>query len=157
MSGWICPSSWWDVTSVDSPAGPAERRKFESSSSGLAPATFLTLAPDGLVDAAEEGLCDEEATARHLAPLQTFEPMYQVLVLACGAGLMCIRTLLPGIRLVPGLDTLGPGVGDRLACLACGDCGFDSDGCSRTLVLQRQVERLAAGYASRGPVRLEEQ
>lgn len=99
----------------------------------------------GLVDAVEEGLCDPQAVPARLKPLGA-EPACQVLVLSCGAGLKCVRDAAPGRRLVPGLDTLGPGVKGDLACLACGDCGFDDGGCRRMRLAGEQARRLAAGY-----------
>ena len=107
----------------------------------------------GLVDAVEEGLCDPQAVPARLQPLAA-EPPCQILVLSCGAGLKCVRDVVPGARLVPGLDTLGPGVKGELACLACGDCRFDDGGCRRLELAEEQARRLAAGYAAaarRGP------
>lgn len=104
--------------------------------------------PD-LVDAVEEGLCDPQAVPLRLKPLAT-EPACQILVLSCGAGLKCVRDVAPGRRLVPGLDTLGPGVKGDLACLACGDCRFDEGGCRRIRLADEQARRLAAGYPGAG-------
>jgi len=101
---------------------------------------------EGLVDAVEEGLCDASATAQRLQPLRAAAPGCQILVLSCGAGLKCVRDLLPGIRLVPGLNTLGPGVKAELACVACGDCRFDEAGCRMLRLAEEAAARLRAGY-----------
>ena len=100
----------------------------------------------GLVDAVEEGLCDPKAVAERLNPLAGAERGYQIAVLACGAGLKCVRDTLPGVRLVPGLDTLGPGVKGELACLACGRCEFGEAGCRMLRVAEEQTRRLSRGY-----------
>ena len=100
----------------------------------------------GLVDAVEEGLCDPKAVAERLQPLSTAGRDFQVLVLSCGAGLKCVRDTLPGVRIVPGLDTLGPGVKDQLACLACGDFRFGEAGCKMLRVAEEQARRLAGSY-----------
>ena len=101
----------------------------------------------GLVDAVEEGLCDPKAVQERMMPLKKSASEYQILVLACGAGLKCMRDALPGVRIVPGLDTLGPGVKGELACLACGDCRFGEDGCKMQRVAQAQSSLLTDGYA----------
>lgn len=103
----------------------------------------------GLVDAVEEGLCDPKAVRERLAPLAAEAGPAQVLVLSCGAGLKCVRDLLPGLRIVPGLDTLGPGVKGELACLSCGHCRFGEEGCAMLAVAREQAARLATGYPSR--------
>ncbi|NWG12930.1 MAG: hypothetical protein HXY20_05270 [Acidobacteria bacterium] len=106
--------------------------------------------PAGLVDAVEEGLCDPKAVAEKLVPLTTSPQRdYQILVLSCGAGLKCVRDILPGVRLVPGLDTLGPGVKGELACLACGHCEFGEAGCKMLRVAGEQARRLSLGYPAR--------
>jgi len=102
----------------------------------------------GLVDAVEEGLCDPKAVPERLKPLAG-ERDYQILVLACGAGLKCVHDTLSGIRVVPGLDTLGPGVKGELACLACGDCQFGEAGCKMQRVAGEQSERLSRSYPVR--------
>lgn len=107
----------------------------------------MILKPDGLVDALEEGLCDPEAVARQFAPLKPLKEQFQLLVMACGAGLKCVHDLLPGVPIVPGLNTLGPGVGDLLACVSCGDCRFGTDGCQMTRSLALQARRLTEGYS----------
>jgi hypothetical protein len=100
----------------------------------------------GLVDAVEEGLCDPKAVPERLKPLAGTDRDYQMVVLSCGAGLKCVRDSLPGVRLVPGLDTLGPGVKGDLACLACGDCQFGESGCKMLRVAEAQAQRLSRGY-----------
>ena len=105
----------------------------------------------GLVDAVEEGLCDPKAVPERLEPLAGEERDYQILLLSCGAGLKCVRDALPGVRLVPGLDTLGPGVKGELACLACGHCEFAEAGCRMLRLAEEQARRLSRGYPlSRG-------
>ena len=100
----------------------------------------------GLVDAVEEGLCDPKAVPERLRPLAGTERDFQVVVLSCGAGLKCVRDALPGVRLVPGLDTLGPGVKGELACLACGQCEFGEAGCRMLRIAEEQARRLSRGY-----------
>jgi hypothetical protein len=101
----------------------------------------------GLVDAIEEGACDPVAVAERLGPLAARNRgELQIVLLACGAGLKCVHDTLPGVRLVPGLDTLGPGVKSELACLACGDCQFDQGGCRRLAIVEEQTRRLARSY-----------
>lgn len=107
----------------------------------------MILEPDGLVDALEDGLCDPEAVARQFALLKPLKGQFQLLVMACGAGLKCVHDLLPIVPIVPGLNTLGPGVGDQLACVSCGDCRFGTDGCQRTRSLALQAKRLTEGYS----------
>jgi len=101
---------------------------------------------EGLVDAVEEGLCDPKAAPERLKPLAGAERDYQIVVLSCGAGLKCVRDVLPGVRLVPGLDTLGPGVKGDLACLACGHCEFGEAGCRMLRIAEEQARRLSHGY-----------
>ena len=103
----------------------------------------------GLVDAVEEGLCDPKAVPERLHLLVGKEPDFQIVVLACGAGLKCVRDTLPGVRLVPGLDTLGPGVKGELACLACGHCEFAEGGCKMLRLAGEQAQRLSRGYPAR--------
>jgi hypothetical protein len=100
----------------------------------------------GLVDAVEEGLCDSKAVAGRLAPLAGVANDYQIVVLSCGAGLKCVRDILRGVRLVAGLDTLGPGVGGELACLACGHCEFGEAGCRMLRLADEQAQRLSRAY-----------
>ena len=106
----------------------------------------MILEADGLADAIDEGLCDTEAVETSLAPLKKHQGLYQILVLGCGAGLKCLRDLLPNVRLVPGLDTLGPGVGDQLACISCGDCRFGTEGCAMTSIMRVQSDGLERSY-----------
>ena len=107
---------------------------------------FMLLEVPGLVDAVEEGLCDPKAVPERLKPLVGADPDYQIVVLSCGAGLKCVRDTLPGTRLVPGLDTLGPGVKAELACLACGHCEFGDGGCRMLRVVDEQARRLLRSY-----------
>jgi len=102
----------------------------------------------GLVDAVEEGLCDAKAVSERLQRLLPGDGAFQVLVLSCGAGLKCVRDVLPGVRLVPGLDTLGPGVKGDLACLACGDCRFGDEGCKMLSLAGEHAARLKASYGA---------
>jgi len=102
----------------------------------------------GLVDAVEEGLCDPKAVRERFRPLAAETNDYQVVVLSCGAGLKCVRDTLPGVRLVPGLDTLGPGVKGELACLACGHCEFGTAGCKMLRIAEEQAWRLSRGYTA---------
>jgi len=103
----------------------------------------------GLVDAVEEGLCDPKAVPERMKPLADAGRDYQIVVLSCGAGLKCVRDSLPGVRLVPGLDTLGPGVKGELACLACGHCEFAEGGCKMLRLAGEQAQRLSRGYPAR--------
>jgi hypothetical protein len=104
--------------------------------------------PAGLADAVEEGLCDPGAVSKRLAPLRELTDRVQLLVLACGAGLKCVSDALPGMHIVPGLNTLGPGVKDQLACLACADCRFDSGRCRMVELVKAQAEALETGYGA---------
>ena len=104
--------------------------------------------PD-LPDAVEEGLCDPKAVPERLALLKGNAGDFQILVLSCGAGLKCVRDTLPGAVILPGLDTLGPGVKGELACLSCGHCRFGEEGCAMLAVARLQAERLALGYEAR--------
>ncbi len=105
--------------------------------------------PPGLPDALEQGLCDTTEVSRCLGPLRAKEPL-QLLVLACGAGLWSVRDALPDGWVVPGLDTLGVGVGKQLACVACGDCGFGRAGCKMVKPRQRHADRLTIAYGKGG-------
>jgi len=100
----------------------------------------------GLPDAVEEGLCDPKAVPERLAVLKGNAGDFQILVLSCGAGLKCVRDTLPGAVILPGLDTLGPGVKGELACLSCGHCRFGEDGCAMLGVARLQAERLVLSY-----------
>ena len=108
----------------------------------LSDSNFMLLSADGMVDAAEEGLCDPESVSKILGPLEEYRDRIQILLLACGAGLKCVHDLLPEVPIVPGLNTLGPGVKDQLACISCGDCRFGQKGCRMVQVVQTQAERL---------------
>lgn len=109
---------------------------------------MLLVDAPALVDAVEEGLCDPKAVPERLAPLSSMLSEIQLLVLSCGAGLKCVMDTLPGVRIVPGLNTLGPGVKDQLACLSCGDCSFGTAGCKMLGITRRQADRLAASYCT---------
>lgn len=128
---------------VSRTGGAQEVREMKERLSG---ARFMLLTPGNLVDAVEEGMCDTEAVAKRTAPLREHQGRFQILVMSCGAGLKCVRDLLPCVRIVPGLNTLGPGVKDQLACLSCGDCRFGEDGCRMAVVSKSQAERLNRGY-----------
>lgn len=106
------------------------------------------LEPAGLPLAVEEGLCDPKAAPERLAPLKGKKP-FRLLVLACGAGLLGARQCLPQAWIIPGLNTLGPGVKDQLACLACGDCRFGEQGCKMLAVVEEQRRRLSLSYQAR--------
>ena len=103
----------------------------------------------GLPDAVEEGLCDPKAVPERLAVLKGNAGDFQILVLSCGAGLKCVKDTLPGTVILPGLDTLGPGVKGELACLSCGHCRFGQEGCAMLAVARLQAERLVLGYEAR--------
>jgi hypothetical protein len=107
---------------------------------------LMLLEVTGLVDAVEEGLCDPKAVRQRLKALASEATAFQALVMACGAGLKCVQDVLPKVRIVPALDTLGPGVDEELACLACGDCQFGRSGCRMVRVVREQAERLSRGY-----------
>lgn len=107
---------------------------------------FSLLNVEGLVDAVEEGLCDPKAVPERLAALKNHDS-YQLLALACGAGLLCVRNTLPGVRIVPGLNTLGPGVTDQLASIACGECKFGEMGCAMARISGELAKRLSGWYA----------
>ena len=130
---------------VSQTGGANEVRKIRED---LHQGKYMILKPDGLVDALEEGLCDPEAVTRQLAPLKPFKGQFQLLVMACGAALKCVSDLLPNVPIVPGLNTLGPGVRDQLACISCGDCRFGTHGCQMTRLLALQVKRLNESYAT---------
>ena len=120
----------------------ALRKRLESSG-------FMLFDAVGLVDAVEEGLCDPKAVPERLKPLFGSSQEFQILVLSCGAGLKCVRDTLPGVRIVPGLDTLGPGVKGDLACISCGRCEFGEAGCKMLGLAKEQAERLAGSYFSK--------
>jgi len=103
---------------------------------------------DLMTDAAttvEDGACDPEAVAAFVAPLR--EARFDaVLSLMCGAGLKCVQDALPGKRIIPGINTLGPGVKDQLTCVACGDCGFESGECKMVRAFDDTARRLKRSY-----------
>jgi len=111
----------------------------------LAAHGFPTMAADSAPLAIEDGACDPQAVqkaAQQLRPLG-FDTL---LVLACGAGLKCVHDALSDVTIVPGVNTLGPGVTDKLACLACGDCGFEDGRCKQVAWLQQASVRLQESY-----------
>jgi hypothetical protein len=134
---------------LSSTGGAAEVQAFRERLRGSGVA-LLEVA--GLVDAVEEGLCDPKAVAQRLKPLADTQEDYQILVLSCGAGLKCVQDTLPSRRIVPGLDTLGPGVKSDLACLACGDCRFGEDGCKMLQLVEEQANRLGYSYRETRPI-----
>lgn len=108
---------------------------------------FKIMEIEGLPEAIEEGLCDPQAVKKNVKKVTGIDMEFQMLILSCGAGLKCVRDIISSIGLVPGLETLGPGVKGELACLACGDCQFDIDGCKMLKLLDDQVNRLKQSYA----------
>jgi len=98
----------------------------------------------GVPLALEDGLCDPAAVKR-LASSYDARDIGAILVLACGAGLRCVADNYPGKTVVPGLNTLGPGVKDRLSCLSCGDCRFAEGRCKMIAVLDVASRMLSAG------------
>jgi len=84
--------------------------------------------PDGVPPACEDGLCDPKAVEA-IAKSYGARDMDAVLVMACGAGLRCVADNYPGKTVLPALNTLGPGVKDKLSCLSCGDCRFHKGEC----------------------------
>ena len=95
----------------------------------------------------EDGACDPEAVGAFGSRVAGggFDAM---LCLMCGAGLKCVQDALPGKRVIPGLNTLGPGVKDLLACTACGDCGFESGACKMVRVSDDAARRLRQSYSA---------
>jgi hypothetical protein len=107
---------------------------------------LMFIEPEGMCDAVKEGLCDKTAVVDHFATLKKYNGEYQLLLLCCGAGLMTVMNILPNVRIVPGLNTLGVGTEDQLSCLCCGDCRFDDSGCHMRHVKKPQVDRLNDCY-----------
>lgn len=123
--------------------GPAQaRERYDEVLRWVRAGAFYMEAPDGLSGVADPGLCDPVAGVALLKALRDLEEDVQLLVLACGAGLDRVQSILPGVRLVPALDTLGLGVGGQLSCVACGECHFGQQGCRMIPVLGRQAARL---------------
>ncbi len=111
----------------------------------LAAKVFSLVSADDAPLAIEDGACDPEAVqqaADRLRPLD-FDV---VLVLACGAGLKCVQDALPDLTIIPALNTLGPGVTEKLACLACGDCNFSEGRCNMLSVVDEARTRLHESY-----------
>lgn len=94
----------------------------------------------------EDGACDPDAVGQAARALGE-AAFHAVLVLACGAGLHCVASAMPGKTVVPGLDTLGPGVKDQLSCLACGDCRFAAGECKMVVLAKVASEKLSGAYA----------
>lgn len=104
----------------------------------------------GLKEALEEGLCDPEAVSVYLRAIDRRDLSgIQLLILSCGAGLKCVKDNFPQTKIIPGLNTLGPGVKGELACLSCGDCSFDDEGCRMTKITKIQFEALSKSYRSK--------
>jgi hypothetical protein len=59
-----------------------------------------------------------------------------------------VITTSKNFDVVPGLNTLGPGVKDQLACMSCDDCRFATDGCKMLSVVRTQAELLTASYCA---------
>jgi len=95
---------------------------------------LMAVEPEGVPAACEDGLCDPKAVAA-IAQSYAAEDVDAVLVMACGAGLKCVADNYPGRTIVPALNTLGPGVKDRLSCLSCGDCRFQDGECKMVNVV----------------------
>jgi hypothetical protein len=97
------------------------------------------------VFAIEDGACSPKAVGEAARMLQgaAFDT---VLVMACGAGLKCVADALPGKTVLPALNTLGPGVKEQLACLACGDCRFAEGKCKMLALADLCHARLAECY-----------
>jgi hypothetical protein len=108
---------------------------------------FKVLNVEGVPEAIEEGLCDLEAVKKKIRGLKEVDIKYQILILSCGAGLKCVRDIIEKAVIIPGLETLGPGVKGELACIACGDCQFDNNGCKMLRILDDQVSKLRKSYA----------
>jgi hypothetical protein len=93
----------------------------------------------------EDGACDPEAVGAFVSQLGGAQ-FDAVLGLMCGAGLKCVADALPGVAIIPGVNTLGPGVKDKLSCLACGDCGFGEGRCKMLSVVEESRARLLDSY-----------
>ncbi len=94
----------------------------------------------------EDGACDPDAVGLAAGALRN-AGIDALLVLACGAGLHCVASAMPGTTIIPGLDTLGPGVKDQLSCLACGDCRFAAGECKMVALARVASEKLSGAYA----------
>jgi hypothetical protein len=102
---------------------------------------------NGLPYALEDGLCDPKAVSKWASNLSESDTnSLQLLVLSCGAGLKCLRDNLKKVRIIAGLNTLGPGVKGELACLSCGDCTFGDEGCRMTKIVEIQSNYLSKSY-----------
>ena len=107
---------------------------------------LMLLESEGMYDAVKEGLCNKTAVMNLLPTLKKHHGEYQLLLLCCGAGLKTVMDILPDVRIVPGLNTVGVGPEDQLSCLCCGDCHFDDSGCHMRHVKKPQVDRLNDCY-----------
>jgi hypothetical protein len=107
---------------------------------------LMLLEPEGMYDAVKEGLCNKTAVVNLLPSLKKYNGEYQLLLLCCGPGLKTVMDLLPDVKIVPGLNTLGVGPEDQLSCLCCGVCHFDDSGCHMRHVKKPQVDRLNDCY-----------
>jgi hypothetical protein len=107
---------------------------------------LMLLEPEGIYDAVKEGLCNKTAVMNLLPSLRKYNVEYQLLLLCCGAGLKTMMDILPDVRIVPVVNTLGVGPEDQLSCLCCGDCHFDDLGCHIRQVKKPQVDRLNDCY-----------
>jgi len=107
---------------------------------------LMLLEPEGMYDVVKEGLCDKTAVMNHLSTLRKHHGGYQLLLLCCGAGLKTVMSILPNVRIVPGLNTIGVGPEDQLSCVCCGDCRFDESGCHMRHTKTIQVDRLNDCY-----------
>jgi len=101
---------------------------------------LMAVEPEGVPAACEDGLCDPKAVAA-IAQSYATEDVDAILVMACGAGLKCVADNYPGKAVLPALNTLGPGVKDKLSCLSCGDCRFQDGECKMVNVVA-QVHRM---------------
>ena len=107
---------------------------------------LMLFKPEGMLDALKEGLCDQIAVNNLLSILTKQHKEFQLLLLCCGAGLKNVMNLLPNIRIVPGLNTIGVGSDGQLSCLCCGDCRFDESGCYMRKVKSSQIDRINDCY-----------
>lgn len=102
---------------------------------------------EGLSYALDDGLCDPKAVSKWCEQIPDSDlDSLQILVLSCGAGLKCMRDNLPKTRIIPGLNTLGPGVKGELACLSCGDCSFGEEGCRMIKITSIKTSYLQKSY-----------
>ena len=106
----------------------------------------VTLTSDSLEPlTVEDGACDPDAVRSAAEQLEGVG-IHAMVVLACGAGLHCVAEAMPRVAVIPGVDTLGPGVKDKLSCLACGDCRFDSGECKMVALARIASGKLSESY-----------